>query len=177
MSIITQEALSWDTKSVRTSITTSATWSAGASPERWRFTAGQSGPSRMSASPQRRSSAPNVSSATTSRSYMRSGTSSRRYSSRSPTRSCAASSTWQRAASPTSPGLDSRPSFSARPYITLRNSSLKSSTLAALGLPGAQASAAADWARKSRSSSFIPSSLVGMPTSTDNWRTASMAFL
>lgn len=63
------------------------------------------------------------------------------------------------------------------PHIILRNSSLKSSTVAALGLPGAQASSAADWARKSKSSSFIASSLVGMPTSTDNCRTASMAAL
>ena len=62
-------------------------------------------------------------------------------------------------------------------HIILRNRVLKSSTEAALGLPGAQASAAADSARNWRSSSFMASSLVGMPTSTDSWRTASMAAL
>ena len=62
-------------------------------------------------------------------------------------------------------------------HISWRNRLLKSSTVASLGLPGAQASAAADWARNSRSSSFMAGSLVGMPTSTDSWRTASMAAL
>ena len=52
---------------------------------------------------------------------------------------------------------------------------MKSSTLASLGFPGAQASAAADLARKGKSSSFIASSFAGIPTSADNCLTASIA--
>ena len=62
-------------------------------------------------------------------------------------------------------------------YINLRNNAVRSSTLASLGLPGAQASACADSARKGRSSSFSASSLEGIPTSSDSLRTASTAAL
>ena len=62
-------------------------------------------------------------------------------------------------------------------YINLRNNAVRSSTLASLGLPGAQASACADSARKGRSSSFNASSLEGIPTSSDSLRTASTAAL
>jgi hypothetical protein len=50
-------------------------------------------------------------------------------------------------------------------YISLRNKALKSSIEAGFGFPGAHASAAAEVAKKSRSSSFKASSFVGMPTS------------
>ena len=53
-------------------------------------------------------------------------------------------------------------------YISLRNISSNCARLAGRGLPGAQASAAADWHRNGRSSSLSFSNLVGMPTSTDN---------
>ena len=54
-------------------------------------------------------------------------------------------------------------------YIILRNSSFKSSTDASFGLPGAQASACADSARKSRSDSLIASSFDGIPTSSESF--------
>ena len=62
-------------------------------------------------------------------------------------------------------------------YISFLNSAFRSSTLVCFGLPGAQASAKADSARNCKSSSFSAGSLVGMPTSMDNWRTASIAAL
>ena len=62
-------------------------------------------------------------------------------------------------------------------YISFLNISSNCSRLAGLGLPGAQASAAADSQRKGRSSSLSFSSLVGMPTSMESWRTASIAAL
>ena len=62
-------------------------------------------------------------------------------------------------------------------YISLRNISSNCAKLAGRGLPGAHASAAADSQRKGRSSSLSFSNLVGMPTSTDSWRTASTAAL
>ena len=55
-----------------------------------------------------------------------------------------------------------------RDYISLRNISSNCAKLAGRGLPGAQASAAADSQRKGRSSSLSFSSLVGIPTSTDS---------
>ena len=54
-------------------------------------------------------------------------------------------------------------------YISFRNMASKSARVAGRGLPGAQASAAAYSHRKGRSSSFSFSSLVGMPTSTEDW--------
>ena len=59
--------------------------------------------------------------------------------------------------------------------MSFLNIASKSASSACLGLPGAQASAAADSQRKGRSSSLSFSSLVGIPTSTESWRTASMA--
>ena len=61
-------------------------------------------------------------------------------------------------------------------YIILRNIASKSSIVALLGFPGAQASAAADSQRIGISSSLI-SNFVGIPTSTDNCQTASIAAL
>lgn len=60
-------------------------------------------------------------------------------------------------------------------HMIFLNRSFRSSTLASFGLPGAQASACADSARNCRSSSLIASSLVGIPTSTESFLTASIA--
>ncbi len=57
---------------------------------------------------------------------------------------------------------------SSATYISLRNSPFRSSTLVSFGLPGQHASAKADSAKKSRSSSFNASNLDGIPTSSDN---------
>ena len=60
-------------------------------------------------------------------------------------------------------------------YISFLNRSLRSSTDASFGFPGAQASAWADSARNWRSSSLRASSLDGIPTSSESLRTASTA--
>lgn len=60
-------------------------------------------------------------------------------------------------------------------YISLRNNSFRSSTQVSFGFPGQHASAYADSARKSRSSSFSASSFDGIPTSSESLRTASTA--
>ena len=59
--------------------------------------------------------------------------------------------------------------------MILRNRSLRSSTLASFGLPGAHASAWADSARNCRSSSLSAGSLAGMPTSWLSFFTAAQA--
>ena len=60
-------------------------------------------------------------------------------------------------------------------HMSCLNMASKSSRVACLGLPGAQASAAADSHRNGRSASFRDSSFVGIPTSVESFLTSSMA--